>query len=334
MSNTGLDDNGLKELAEAIRVNSTLKTLNISGNYFGLTGARALVDALSGNTSLVTVDISRNALSYDAIYPLQCCCGPRGLSLITHGNYIFEEILNSVSHGVALIFAIIGSIILMTEATESYSTDYHFWGCLIFSFTLIFLFAVSTLFHSFFMSPTASYVLQILDHVGIYMLIAGSYTPFLLIGLHNYTSATVLLIAQWLAAFAGTLFVVGADLNKPSTTTIELTAFVCMGGSVVFVWHRVMEALSASAIKLLIAGGAAYVCGIVFFVWGVTKPIYHSIWHLFVVLGATLHWFDVYLFVVNTRLGGVVEGVMEGCMRDGLGTCVSGMMHNATDHII
>ena len=85
---------------------------------------------------------------------IQCLCGTRGLTLTTHGNYIFEEILNSVSHGVALLFAFVGAIILMTEATESYSTDYHFWGCLVFSFTLVFLFAVSTLYHSFFMSPT------------------------------------------------------------------------------------------------------------------------------------------------------------------------------------
>jgi len=242
--------------------------------------------------------------------------------MLTQGNYIFEEILNSVSHGVALIFAVIGSVILMTEATETYNTDYHFWGCLIFSFTLMFLFAVSTLFHSFFMLPTASYVLQILDHVGIYMLIAGSYTPFLLIGLHNYTSATVLLIAQWIAAAAGTMFVTGADLNKPSTSNIELTAFVCMGGAAVFVWHHILEAFTASAVKLLVAGGAAYVIGIVFFIWGQYKPIYHSVWHLFVMLGASLHWFCVYFFIVNTRLGGVMEGVYEDCMRDGLQTCV------------
>jgi hemolysin III len=58
-----------------------------------------------------------------------------------------------------------------------------------------------------------------------------------------------------------------------------------MGGSVIFVWHNIMEALSASAIYLLVAGGAAYVTGIVFFIWGMSRPIYHSIWHLFVVLG-------------------------------------------------
>jgi predicted membrane channel-forming protein YqfA (hemolysin III family) len=84
---------------------------------------------------------------------LQCLCGTRGLTLATQGNYIFEEILNSVSHGVALIFAIIGAIILMTEVTDAH-TEYHFYGCLVFSFTLIFLFAVSTLYHSFFMLPT------------------------------------------------------------------------------------------------------------------------------------------------------------------------------------
>jgi hypothetical protein len=110
-----------------------------------------------------------------------------------------------------------------------------------------------------------------------------------------------------------------------------------MGGSVVFVWHHIMEALSSSAITLLIAGGAAYVTGIVFFIWGISRPIYHSIWHLFVVLGtppllflpllpspspsgASLHWFAVYFFIVNTRLGGVVEHVLEDCLRGDLQT--------------
>jgi predicted membrane channel-forming protein YqfA (hemolysin III family) len=87
------------------------------------------------------------------------------------------------------------------------------------------------------------------------------------------------------ASLPPSLCAVGADFDNPSTSTIELTAFVGMGGSVIFVWHNIMEALSASAIYLLVAGGAAYVTGIVFFIWGMSRPIYHSIWHLFVVLG-------------------------------------------------
>lgn len=121
----------------------------------GLEGVQALANSLNSNSSLPIgyIDLSRNALSYQAMQTMQCLCGTRGLTLATQGNYIFEEILNSVSHGVALLFAIIGAIILMTEVTDSH-TDYHFYGCLVFSFTLIFLFAVSTLYHSFFMLPT------------------------------------------------------------------------------------------------------------------------------------------------------------------------------------
>lgn len=85
--------------------------------------------------------------------------------------------------------------------------------------------------------------------------------------------------------------IVGADFDNPSTSNIELTAFVCMGGAVVFVWHHIVASLSASAIYLLIAGGAAYVVGIIFFIWGIKIPIYHSIWHLFVMLGSLFHFF-------------------------------------------
>jgi hemolysin III len=82
--------------------------------------------------------------------------------------------------------------------------------------------------------------------------------------------------------------------------------FLVMGLGVLLVWNAMTEALPFEAYSLLIVGGGAYIFGIVFFVLGEYKPIYHVIWHLFVVLGAALHWFTVYLFIVNTELGGAL----------------------------
>ena len=100
--------------------------------------------------------------------------------ILIEGNYAFEEILNSTSHGIAFLFSCLGCIILMSEAmADSHGKEKfvgegpRFWACAIYSFSLMFLFLSSSLYHSFFMLPTASRVLQILDHVGIYMLIAG-----------------------------------------------------------------------------------------------------------------------------------------------------------------
>lgn len=206
------------------------------------------------------------------------------------------------------------------------SMSVRFWACAVYSFSLMFLFLCSSLYHSFFMLPMASRVLQILDHVGIYMLIAGSYTPFLLIGMHGQLSATVLLCGEWLAVFCGILFCTQADFTSETTTTIELVTFIVMGCSVACVWPSLSASLPAAAVGLLVAGGAAYIVGIFFFIKGETKPIYHTVWHLFVILAAACHWFDVYLFVVNTRLG----DVFQNCLLDLSATIAAGEVHS--DH--
>jgi hemolysin III len=90
--------------------------------------------------------------------------------LRTQGNFVAEELMNSVSHGLGFLLSVVGAILLMDEALASQEkTDYHFWACILFSSSLLFLFLASTLFHSFFMLPAVSRVLQTLDHVGQYV---------------------------------------------------------------------------------------------------------------------------------------------------------------------
>ena len=124
----------------------------------------------------------------------------------------------------------------------------------------------------------------------------------------------MLLAGQWIAALLGSIFATCSDLNAPSTTLIELVIFVCMGFGLVLVWPIIAATLSSIAIRLLLLGGAAYVVGIIFFVLGEYKPIYHTIWHLFVVLGASLHWFDIYFYISSTQLTnmGIGIGVASG----------------------
>lgn len=145
-------------------------------------------------------------------------------------------------------------------------------------------------------------ILQVLDHVGIYMVIAGSYTPFLLIGLHHHTSARVLLAAEWLGALFGSIFATCSDLNNPSTTIVELIFFLTMGFGFLLVLPVMLEELSQQCLLLALIGGLCYIVGIVFFILGEYKPIYHVIWHIFVIVAATIHWFDVYFYVVQVDL--------------------------------
>lgn len=303
ISNTGLDDDGIGEICEGLKKNTSVKYLNLSYNHFGEIGAEKLRATLLGSKTIKKVDVSRNALGFRSIESLVCSCIPNGMELETHGNFVFEEILNSVSHGIAFILSVIAANVLVSDAADEKFTDYHFWACVLYSFSLMFLFLFSSLYHSFFMLPETSRIFQILDHIGIFMFIAGSYTPFLLIGLHHSTSARMLIIAQWICALIGSVFAACSDLNAPATTLVELLFFLIMGWSGFLLLPDILASFEYPALVMLGLGGVVYFFGIIFFILGEYKPIYHTIWHLFVVMGATLHWFDVYFFIIRTDIG-------------------------------
>lgn len=208
LSNTGLGNDGIIEIAEGIRKNNTLESLNLSYNNFGEKGTETLRQALLENNSIKHLDLSYNGLGFRSINNLVCMCKAKRtpMTVVTNGNYVFEEILNGVSHGVCFLVSIVGSCLLINEAAneQKYSL-YHFWSCVLYSFSLMFLFLSSCLFHSFFMLPQASRILQILDHVGISFLIAGSYTPLLLISSHHHITARFVVVFEWLAALFGTV---------------------------------------------------------------------------------------------------------------------------------
>lgn len=155
LSSNGLDDDGVRQICDAMKENNTLTELNISRNHFGPLAAGYLIDAISQNGSLRKLDLSGNALGFHSINSVLNCCAPKGLLVQTSGNYVFEEILNSVSHGIAFLAAAVGSNVLVSAAVNTYKTDYHFWGCVIYSFSLLFLFLSSCLYHSFFMLPSS-----------------------------------------------------------------------------------------------------------------------------------------------------------------------------------
>ena len=155
LSSMGLDDEGIMEIAAGIKVNDSIKAINLSYNNFGEIGTEKLKLALIENQSIRKLDLSYNGLGFQSINNLICACnGKTNLNILTGGNYVFEEILNSVSHGVCFLVSIIGSCLLITEvANEKVYSPYHFWSCVLYSFCLMFLFLSSCLFHSFFMIP-------------------------------------------------------------------------------------------------------------------------------------------------------------------------------------
>eukprot|EP00611_Tribonema_gayanum_P010172 TRINITY_DN2009_c0_g1_i1.p1 TRINITY_DN2009_c0_g1~~TRINITY_DN2009_c0_g1_i1.p1 ORF type:complete len:389 (+),score=133.07 TRINITY_DN2009_c0_g1_i1:108-1169(+) len=218
LSNTGLDNDGVAEVSQILAESESLTSLNLARNYFGAPGAKALEDALGVNETLQHLDVSRNALGFRSINALQQKCLHRrcGCAITVHadGNYVFEEVLNSLSHALGFIMSIIGTILLMSEASGPERSPVQFWACAVFSTSLMILYLSSTLFHSFFMIPHVAYILQIADHVAIYLLIAGSYTPFLMIGLHGSTIGGVVVVVEWVAALVGSIFSISCDLKS------------------------------------------------------------------------------------------------------------------------
>lgn len=142
----------------------------MSSNHFGEAGAASLTEALTFNSSIKKLDLSANALGFRSIDALLCACAPKQLSVLTAGNFVFEEILNAVSHGIGFIFSVVGANILVSEAAAVYHTDYHFWACVLYSFALMFLFLSSCLFHSFFMLPARKCYSTILSFSNWYYL--------------------------------------------------------------------------------------------------------------------------------------------------------------------
>lgn len=163
LSYTGLGDDGIREVSEGIKVNKSIESINLSYNNFGEDGAEKLKDALLVNQSLLYVDLSYNALGFRSIDNLVRSCKYKRHAMVIHtnGNYVLEEILNSVSHGVCFLVSIVGSSQLITAAAnEKTYTPENFWSCVLYSFSLIFLFLSSCLFHSFFMLPQVATIIS------------------------------------------------------------------------------------------------------------------------------------------------------------------------------
>lgn len=213
---------------------------------------------------------------------------PAGVAQYTVG----EEIANAVTHGVAALLSIAGLAVLVAFAVLYSGSPKVVAAVSIFGASMVFLYTASTLYHSI-PNPRAKKVLQYLDHSMIYVLIAGSYTPFCLITLQGYTGIA-LLCAVWLIAIAG-ISLQAVLLNKADW--INCLLYLSMGWLAVFVIDPLVSTLDSTGLALLVAGGLAYTVGVVFYIFE-RIPFSHAIWHAFVFAGTTLQFFSVLFYVI------------------------------------
>ena len=213
---------------------------------------------------------------------------PAGVAQYTVG----EEIANAVTHGVAALLSIAGLAVLVAFAVLYSGSPKVVAAVSIFGASMVFLYTASTLYHSI-PNPRAKKVLQYLDHSMIYVLIAGSYTPFCLITLQGYTGIA-LLCAVWLIAIAG-ISLQAVLLNKADW--INCLLYLSMGWLAVFVIDPLVSTLDSTGLALLVAGGLAYTVGVVFYIFE-RIPFSPAIWHTFVFAGTTLQFFSVLFYVI------------------------------------
>ena len=204
---------------------------------------------------------------------------------------IKEEIANSVSHGLGIIAGIV-ALVLMLLKGQDHLTPIQLTGVAIYGASIIVLFLCSTLYHSVSHSGW-KHKLKIADHCAIYCLIAGTYTPLMLISLQG-TQSIVILTAIWSLAIGGILF---KTLFIHKFKKLSLVLYLAMGWLCVTVMGDLTAAMSELGFNLLILGGLFYTLGVVFYV-GKRIPFNHAIWHLFVLGGAMSHFLCIYLTVL------------------------------------
>ncbi len=202
-----------------------------------------------------------------------------------------EEIANSVTHGVGVVLSIAGLAVL-TAFASVFGTAWHIVSCSIYGTTQILLYTASTLYHSLPLSR-AKAVLRVLDHSAIFLLIAGTYTPFTLVNLRGPWGWS-LLSAVWVLAVLGIALQSRLIRQKALITTLP---YIGMGWLAVIGLEPLLERVAPGGLALLLAGGLAYTVGAVFYVWR-RLPYHHAIWHLFVLTGSACHYFAVLLYVI------------------------------------
>lgn len=202
-----------------------------------------------------------------------------------------EEIANTLIHGLGIVLSIAGLAVL-TSYAALHGDVWDVTASAVFGAALILCYTTSTLYHAIPLER-ARRVLRALDHSAIFLLIAGTYTPFMLISLGGTLGWTMLAVIWGLAAIG----IAARLLLKGRRHGFVIACYLAMGWAVAFAIKPLVESLGSGGLALLVAGGLAYTVGVAFYVWR-RLPYSHAVWHGFVLAGSALHFFAVLFYVI------------------------------------
>ena len=209
-------------------------------------------------------------------------------SLPKRAYSVAEEWLNSISHGLACVAAIVGLVFMLLRAETSVSVT----ASAVYGGTLIFMFLSSTIYHAV-THQKAKGLLKLFDHSAIYLLIAGTYTPLTLVAIGGKLGVIATAFI-WVLAIAGVAFKMIARHRFPK---VSVVTYLIMGWIVVGLIYPLYQAMPGSGLWLIVAGGLFFSIGVLFYV-AKSKKYTHAIWHLFVIGGCSCHYFSIYYYVV------------------------------------
>ncbi len=202
-----------------------------------------------------------------------------------------EEIANSITHGLGIVLSIAGLAVLAAFA-GIFGSAWHIVSCSIYGGTLIILYTASTLYHSVQRSRT-KHIFRMLDHSAIFILIAGTYTPFTLVNLRGPWGWTLFGIIWGLAI----LGIIVSTVPRFKSRVISLILYLGMGWVVVVATKPLLSSVQTGGLVFLLLGGLFYTSGLAFYAWKKLK-YHHALWHVMVLLGSMFHFFAVLFYVI------------------------------------
>lgn len=198
-----------------------------------------------------------------------------------------EELWNSISHGLAAIFAIVATILMTVKA----DTALEYVTVSIFGTTIIILYVISCIYHALSRRLTGKKVLRVIDHCNVFLLVLGTYTPVALLGIGSA-------LGWWLFAFVALVTVVGITLSAVNTDRFQIAEVICHllnGWSILIGIQPLYHHMGFAGVLLLLLGGLAYTVGAVLYGLGARRHYIHSVFHFFCIAGTVLQWLAIYL---------------------------------------
>ena len=212
-----------------------------------------------------------------------------------------EELLNSISHGLGGLFGIVAMVLMLAKAIPT-GDPFRILSSSIYGLSLIILFTVSCVYHALGKN-NGKRVMRVLDHDMIYILISGTYTPYMLVALRPYNvwSLGPSVVAYVMFAFVWACCIVGAvfnSINIHKYRFLSMTCYLLSGWTVVIALFVLWNIITPTGVLLLLGGGIVYTIGAVLYGIGSKKKYFHSLFHVFVLVGAILMFISIYCFVL------------------------------------